>query len=134
MDIVQDVRSGKLRPFEAEMLGHSYWEDCTSNKDAIPAGRAQAAKFRKRIMKALDEIYDSKSEYLDFGKVAHGVCGMQSQYCSRYVDGFDCPNFGQGLRIIGRREDYHFLRVHRDDAAEFARRVNEYRREKGMIA
>ncbi len=65
-------------------------------------------------------------KYLEFGDIARGMCGMQAQYCARYVDGSgDYPNLGQGLRIINN-DDWYAIKVHRDDAAEFARRVNAH--------
>lgn len=87
---------------------------------------------------------ESHPEWVDFGDVAHGRCGMQSQYCSRYVDGrHDSPCLGDGLRFRhrypqpnGSREvdakDYHCIEIHRDDVNEFARRVNEHRRQLGQ--
>jgi hypothetical protein len=83
----------------------------------------------------------TQSEWIDFGRVAHDLCNMQSQYCSRYIDGrLDYPWFGEGLRFRKRTDqgpvdakDYHDIQIHRDDAETFAKRVNEHRRSTGEI-
>jgi len=81
------------------------------------------------------------TNWVSFGKVARDLCGMQSQYCSRYIDGrLGSPGLGEGLRF--RRKggegsldvaDYHFIEIHRDDVEAFVRRVTEYRRSIGAI-
>lgn len=68
--------------------------------------------------------------YLNFGDISRGELGMQSQYGSRFVSGFDRPKLSEGLRFLGDPNDYHELRIHKDDAEEFIRRVREQRSEK----
>lgn len=80
-------------------------------------------------------------DYVFFAEISHGPngCGMQSQYCSRYVGGWkDIPDLSQGLRFkqykpYGGDEsvnqaDYHNILLHKDDVAEFVKRVTDYRR------
>lgn len=51
----------------------------------------------------------------------------QNQYASRFIDGrLDSANLGAGLRFSGDPSDYHFVRIHKDDHAEFHRRVKHY--------
>lgn len=81
-----------------------------------------------------------ENEWVSFGDVARRQCGEQAQYCSRYIDGrHGSPHLGAGLRFRalypdadGTRTvdplDYHCIEIHRDDVAEFVRRVTEHRR------
>jgi len=67
-------------------------------------------------------------DYVPFGDVARDQCGMQCQYCSRYVHGTgDYPNLGEGLRFIGTSADYHSIKIHKDDVVAFVSRVKEHR-------
>jgi hypothetical protein len=65
--------------------------------------------------------------YLNFGDISRGELGMQSQYGSRFVSGIDRPKLSEGIRFLGDPNDYHQLRIHKDDAEEFIRRVQAYR-------
>lgn len=60
----------------------------------------------------------------------HGIA-MQTQYASRYLTGLEGAHLGDGLRVdlTGYESggNYHAILIHRDDAAEFCRRVREYR-------
>lgn len=67
--------------------------------------------------------------YLNFGDISSGELGMQSQYGGRYVSGLDRPKLSEGLRFLGNPHDYHDLRIHKEDAEEFIRRVREHRRD-----
>ena len=68
--------------------------------------------------------YKSDTEgFVHFGDIAHGELGMQTQYASRYISGLDRPKLSDGLRITGDPDDYHGLRIHKDDIEEFVRRV-----------
>lgn len=75
--------------------------------------------------------------FIDFGDVARKGTGMQCQYASRYILGRehnDIPALGEGLQF--RRLDtgcYHDIQVHRDDAAEFVRRLNDHKRRTGWM-
>jgi len=72
------------------------------------------------------------TDYVDFGAVAQ-KCGEQCHYASRYLDGrHGFPYLGEGIRFKNLSENYHFLLIHKDDEAEFVRRVLAYRKEKGI--
>jgi len=73
---------------------------------------------------------EREEDYVFFGPVAREQLDMQCQYASHYVGGrsYDgSPDLAQGLRFLGRPQDYHELKIHKDDVAEFVRRVQEYR-------
>ncbi len=70
------------------------------------------------------------ANYVDFGDVSRQQLGLQCQYGSRYIDGYidGWPNLGKGLRFIGfdsggHINNYHAMKIHRDDVEEFVRRV-----------
>lgn len=65
--------------------------------------------------------------YVDFGDVGRGELGLQSQYSSRYISGLDRPKLAEGLKVKGNPDDYHFLKIHKDDVDEFVRRVKAHR-------
>ncbi len=76
----------------------------------------------------LSEKYNSdENGFVDFGEISRGELQKQSQYGSRYVDGFrgEYPNLGEGLRFEGGLDDYHSLKIHKDDIEEFVRRFKE---------
>jgi hypothetical protein len=60
---------------------------------------------------------------------------MQVQYLSRYLTGMAETDLSQGLRVdLSEYEsggNYHAVKIHQDDAAEFARRVKEHRQSLG---
>lgn len=66
--------------------------------------------------------------YVSFGDVARNQCGMQSQYCSRYLDRNNTPYLGEGIRTIGDISDYHFIQIHADDVQTFVTRVIAFRK------
>lgn len=67
------------------------------------------------------------SPFVSFGVMARELCGHQAQYVSRCIDGrHGLPNLGEGLRFLGRPEDYHDVKIHRDDVDEFVRRYKAY--------
>lgn len=69
------------------------------------------------------------ARFVSFGDVARDQLGMQCQYAARYVGGrHGATNLSEHLRIVGRPEDYHDLRIHEADIAEFVHRVREHRR------
>jgi hypothetical protein len=77
----------------------------------------------------------SDDRYVGFGEVARRRCGMQAQYCSRYIDGrHGNAHLGEGLRFRGDPLSYHFVQIHHSDVEEFVRRVIEHRRATGQIA
>jgi hypothetical protein len=52
----------------------------------------------------------------------------QNQYVSRFINGrHGDPQLGIGLRFEGDPSDYHAVLIHKDDHAEFQRRVRHYR-------
>lgn len=65
--------------------------------------------------------------FVNFGDVARGLLHQQSQYASRYISGLDRPKLAEGLRTLGDPDDYHELRIHKDDIQEFVDRVRKYR-------
>ncbi len=84
--------------------------------------------FGQRNEPNLSEKYKSDEKgFVSFGDVSRGELNKQSQYGSRYVNGFngEYPNLGEGLRFDGDPDDYHSLKIHRDDIAEFVRRFKE---------
>lgn len=107
------------------------WEDNTCWDDAVH----RSLCIRERALKEDNVMVDAENEWVRIGKIAHEMCSMQSQYCSRYVDGrLDYPTLGDGLRIRKASTkgpvdacDYHNIEFHPDDAVEFARRVNDHR-------
>lgn len=81
-----------------------------------------------------DKVEDYADDtYVDFGDVSRQKLGEQCQYGSRYIDGYipGWPNLGDGLRFTGydsngRINNYHDMKIHHDDVAEFVRRVKLY--------
>lgn len=66
----------------------------------------------------------SGDEFVSFGDVARGQLDQQCQYASRWVGGrHGWPDLSAGLRFDGDPVDYHSLRIHRDDVAEFVARA-----------
>ena len=72
------------------------------------------------------------TEYVDFGDIARRRLGGQCQYISRYVGG-KCgeKDLGVGLRFMEHgkavtfSDDYHSLKIHKDDIDIFVKRVQE---------
>jgi len=71
---------------------------------------------------------DNEADYVDFGDVCRGQLGMQCQYGMYYVVGLaGYPNLSEGIRLVGNPDDWHRLKIHKDDVDEFVKRVNEWR-------
>lgn len=70
------------------------------------------------------------SEFVAFGDVARHRLGMQCQYARKLL--LD-PVLSKGVRWQGRIEDYHNLRIHRDDVEAFVEVVQAHRRATGQI-
>lgn len=86
-------------------------------------------KFFKEKPFEQNPVFEADEEgFVNFGEVSRRLLDIQAQYGSRYVDGAfgEYPNLGDGLRIKGNSDDYHNLRIHEDDIAEFVRRYNAY--------
>lgn len=83
----------------------------------------------RALLAEIGEASPGQDPYVEFGEVAHKRLQEQTQYASRYLEGrHGYPNLGKGLRWEGDLDDYHFIRIHKDDVDEFVRRVEEYRR------
>lgn len=69
-----------------------------------------------------------ENDWISFGEVARRMCGMQAQYCSRYVGGLHGrPDLGEGLRFQGAPAQYHQMKIHRADADVFVARLRDHR-------
>jgi hypothetical protein len=76
-----------------------------------------------------EPIFEADEDgFVDFGEVSRQLLGKQSQYGARYLFGAfgEYPNLGENLRIKGRLDNYHFIRIHKDDVAEFIRRYKAF--------
>lgn len=142
----------RRRPATCAELGEAIWVAARTTSPRAAVWTRNAGKLLAELERAgeVEAFHEGGRRlwrviWVDFGEVAHKLCGMQSQYCSQYVDGrHACLNFGEGLRWRRRHpradgdcavdaKDYHNIQVHRDDAPLFAKRVNDYRREMGQI-
>lgn len=82
----------------------------------------------KMVMGILWKVGHSE-DYVGFG-VAAGKLEQQTQYCCEYILGeYGRQNCGHGLRFIGNTDDYHFLKIHKDDVDTFVARVKKARGE-----
>jgi len=66
--------------------------------------------------------------FVFFGDIARKFLNSQCQYASRYIDGAieGYPKLGDDLRFKGETHNYHNIKIHKDDVAEFIRRYKEY--------
>lgn len=69
-----------------------------------------------KLARQVLQYSDMDTNYIDFGKMARNQCGMQAQYCSRYLNGsHGCPNLGSGLRwtCVGTdpSDEYHSIKI-----------------------
>lgn len=60
-------------------------------------------------------------QYVSFGDIARGRCGVQCQYASRLIG-----KLGTGLRWWSMGSSYHDILIHRDDVDECVRRWRHY--------
>lgn len=81
---------------------------------------------------------EMSDNYVSFGDIARSRLGQQCQYASRYIDGAmeGWANLGEGLRFTGfdrngNINNYHAMKIHRDDIEEFVRRWQEHTNLKG---
>ncbi len=85
-----------------------------------------------RIFPTKAAAWAESADFCEFGEVSERL-GMQSQYASRYVNPFfageEYRQCDVGLRIVGKRDDYHFIRIHKDDVAELVRRIQEAKKD-----
>lgn len=68
--------------------------------------------------------------FVSFGDVARKQLGMQAQYARHYL--ID-PEIAGSTRWEGRIEDYHGLRIHREDVDSFVERAIAWRRARHII-
>lgn len=80
------------------------------------------------------------TDYINFGDLVRSKLHRQCQYVSRYVGGLcDYPDLGKGLRfmecgkVVTFSDDYHFLKIHKDDADTFIERVRKYMEKMGRL-
>ncbi len=73
-----------------------------------------------------------KDEYVNFGDIARNQMNQQCQYACRYFcnewEG-EYPYLGEGLRILGNSDDYHSMKIHKDDVDMAVKRYLDYRYE-----
>jgi len=66
-------------------------------------------------------------DYIDFGEICRNKLNMQCQYGMYYIEGFGgYPDVSEGLRFI-RNDNWHQIKIHKDDVDEFISRVNKFR-------
>ncbi|MFA5644130.1 MAG: hypothetical protein WC928_01225 [Patescibacteria group bacterium] len=74
-----------------------------------------------------------KDGFVNFGDVSRQILKKQGQYGVAYAFGdesCDCPNLGDGLRILGNPGNYCDVKIHKDDIDEFVRRYKAYQEER----
>ncbi len=119
------------RVLEDKLNNRPKWPDPESFMEAFGSHVREIREIldKYRVFVFEDHKFEiDENDFVNFGDVALGILNKQSQYASRYVDGRidDRPNLGKGLRFEGDPADYHFLKIHKDDIAEFIKRVREY--------
>lgn len=83
-----------------------------------------AKDLTSRQMETLASLPVDSDGMVSLGDVARQVLHQQAQYVSYYLTGIaGYPKLGNGLRIQSDGFNYHSNRIHKDDAAEFVRRV-----------
>ena len=91
------------------------------------------AAGKKQVRDEVITVPPSDS-YVNFGDVSRKHLNIQCQYGVRYIKGYngvvgfsaDFPALGTGLRFMGDETNYHDLKIHKDDVAEFVRRFELY--------
>ncbi|MBI2545302.1 MAG: hypothetical protein HYW22_01730 [Candidatus Aenigmarchaeota archaeon] len=98
------------------------------------------AFVRRKYSVAGVEYKPDEEGFVRFGEVAHRELEMQTQYAVQYtgipefrsVRDPNGPNLGKGLRFKTDKAvggNYHGVEIHRDDIAEFVRKVKQYQKE-----
>ena len=73
-------------------------------------------------------------KYVSFGDIAREQMDMQCQYAVRYLfPNQDRPYLGEAIRTTGTIMEYHGVKIHRDDIAEFLRRFQAYKIENHLV-
>jgi hypothetical protein len=92
-------------------------------------------KFENKPENLASKYKADENGFVDFGDIARGELRQQSQYASRYLNGKmeGYPNLGDGLRFEGDPLNYHSLRIHKDDIAEFVQRVTSHKKASGSF-
>lgn len=123
LNLSRFVEQGIVNDHQKRALkGAGYIDYSIRGWNLTDAGKAEAVRLG----------YLPGDDYVGFGDIARGQIGMQCQYASRYVHGVgDYPNLGVGLRFTGTNADYHSMKIHKDDVAEFVRRMKEHRSSMG---
>lgn len=73
----------------------------------------------------------SDSDYVSFGDVARKQLGMQCQYACHYLQQ---KSLSYDIRWTGNVHNYHGIKIHKNDVVTFVERVNDWRRQQGIIA
>lgn len=89
-------------------------------------------EFKEKILEQRPTFEADENGFVDFGKVSRQLLGKQTQYGSRYIDGAfgEYPKLGEGLRVKGNSDNYHNIKIHKDDIDEFVKRYREYQEQK----
>lgn len=142
---VQASRKADARTFADEEAANQQARFCERQADAFSEAYFDGCKWTltATVEPADEEALDvgRDEDYVDFGDVARSRLGMQCQYASRYVGGLcdyqnltSDPAAGRTLRFkersrpVSSADDYHSLRIHRDDVEEFVARVERVRK------
>lgn len=120
----------KLRFFPAPVMDddNAFFVEGLEGTD-VGNGAAALQPLGFRLVSTLPGRFGCRDDFVSLGDVARSRCGMQCQYASRYIDGRieGYPNLGDGLRFTGNPDNYHSVRIHRDDVDAFVERLNSYR-------
>ncbi|MDO8507902.1 MAG: hypothetical protein Q7S53_05065 [bacterium] len=106
--------------------------------EALEKAKENDDWHRKNRGGELPEIFAEIDQegFVKFGVISHDLLGKQSQYGSRYINknfSDEYPYLGDGIGIKGNPDDYHEVRVYKDDIEEFVRRYEEYMKSIGAI-
>jgi hypothetical protein len=74
---------------------------------------------------------EHEKDFVEAGKFL-GILG-QSQYVMRpLTNAFpeEYPNLGEGIRYEGSYDDYHFIKIHKDDILKYAERYIDWKNSK----
>lgn len=91
-------------------------------------GKAWCGSCKEEVVGCSDHVPSDELDYVSFGDIVRSRLGQQCQYASRYINGTlpGYPNLGKNLRFKGEPENYHSVKIHKDDVEEFISRVEVY--------